>query len=412
MPHEASLPRSRCAAAPYHVLLGLLLVATAARLLAAVLVGGDEFRFADEAIYMDAAAGSRGLLAVPAAPGYPAFLTLVGLVVPDGVLPVRAGQAFVAALGVLLCYGLGRRLGGEAAGVASAALYSVDPLLVVSAALLYPEAPGALLLTGSVLAAWDAVRRDRLLLAGLAGLQLGAFTLFRPLGLAIAPAMIAWVGLAPARGWPRRGAHLGLLVGAWLLVLLPWLHGNYRDSGRLLPMAAAVRTVPGIGAQAERYGVGRAVVQAAVRDPMVMVRRTLREFAHFWELYPTRLVTDDASERSDLSRNDPRLSAAPLVQRSLRDVASALSFGVELALAAVGLVAGWRARRRETLWLLAGVLSFALGYALFYGKLRYRIPALPIVLGFAGLGAVTLVSRFRGDHARGRPESAEASSQQ
>ena len=39
------------------------------------------------------------------------------------------------------------------------------------------------------------------------------------------------------------------------------------------------------------------------------------------------------------------------------------------------------------------MLSFALGYAIFYGKLRYRIPILPIVLGFAGLGVASLGGR-------------------
>jgi hypothetical protein len=34
----------------------------------------------------------------------------------------------------------------------------------------------------------------------------------------------------------------------------------------------------------------------------------------------------------------------------------------------------------ETVWLLVLELSFALGYAIFYGRLRYRIPILPIVL--------------------------------
>ena len=83
-----------------------------------------------------------------------------------------------------------------------------------------------------------------------------------------------------------------------------------------------------------------------------------------------------------------------MAQRSGRNIVSAVSFGLELALAGIGLVVAWRHRRRETVWLVVLVLSFALGYSLFFGKLRYRIPILPIVLAFAGLGAATLAGRL------------------
>jgi hypothetical protein len=172
------------------------------------------------------------------------------------------------------------------------------------------------------------------------------------------------------------------------MALLPWTYRNYRIHGRLIPVAmAGTAGVPAIGTGLDRLGVPGVLATAVRVDPAGLARRTAREFRGFWEFYPTRLMTDDSSRRAEFSRRDPRLTSTPVLQRSLRDTASALSFGLELALAAVGLLVGWRTRRRETVWLVTTVLAFSLGYALFHGKLRYRIPILPIVLAFAGLGA-------------------------
>jgi len=320
-------------------------------------------------------------------PGYVGFLALLGLLLPAGVLPLRLGQAAVLALGVLPCHALGSRLGGPRAGLAAALVYALDPLVTVSASLLYPDAPAALLLAGALVLAWDAGRQGGMGTAALAGIMLGALTTFRLVALALAPAMLAGVALMGQRPASRRARLAGSLIVGWLLVLGPWAAENLLTTGHLLPVAAALRSVPEIGADAERVGVGEAVVGAAARNPAGFARRALREFGHFWEPYPTRLATDQAMRRDELSREDPRLSAAPLAPRGVRDLVSAGSYTIELLAALLGLWVCWRRRRLETVWLLALVLSFAVGYAIFYGKLRYRIPVLPVVFAFAGVAA-------------------------
>ena len=381
------------------ILAVILIVGLVARVMGALLTGGDAFRFMDEAVYADAAerlSGGVGLgpdyLGVP---GYPALLALLGHVVPTGVLALRLAQASLVALGGLLCFQLGSILGGRAAGLWSAALYSLDPLLVVSAGLLYPEAASALLLSGALLAAWHGVHRGNLALVLLAGLQLGLLALFRPVSLALAPAMIAWVALAPGQRWGTRWRYAVVLTSAWLLVVLPFARRQTELHGTVLPESfAGLRGVPAIRANTTGDGVASAIAGAAQRDPAGFARRTLSEFAHFWELYPTRLATDDSVRRAGLAERDARLATVPVVPPSLRNVASAVSFGLELVLAGAGLFVAWRRRRWETVWLVALVLSFALGHSLFYGKLRYRIPILPVVLAFAGLGGATLVARL------------------
>jgi hypothetical protein len=42
--------------------------------------------------------------------------------------------------------------------------------------------------------------------------------------------------------------------------------------------------------------------------------------------------------------------------------------------------------------LLAVIVAFAAGYALFVAKLRYRMPVLPLVFVFTGAGAAAIYS--------------------
>ena len=380
-------------------LLACLAAAVLSRVAAAIVVGGPAFRFVDESLYTAAAGrltSGEGLTGrALEMPGYPAFLAALGLVLPGGLVGLRVAQAIVAAAGVPLCYRLGSCLGGTGAGLAAAALYALDPLLVVSAGLLYPESVAAVLVLGAVLAAWRGVRDNRLPVTAAAGLLLGVTTLFRPVALAFLPPMVGWA-LAGGRHPGRRGiGHAAVLIGAWAVLITPWMAASHRATGYLLPTSTAVRNVAGASLDTARQGVVGGLAGRLKEDPAGFLGRTAREFGHFWELVPTRLATDDPERRARLAQRFPEVSGQPLVQRGMRDLLSAASFGAELVLALVGVVVALRRSRRESLWLLAMILGFGLGYALFFGKTRYRIPILPLLFAFAGLGAAVSLDRLR-----------------
>jgi 4-amino-4-deoxy-L-arabinose transferase-like glycosyltransferase len=375
-----------------------VVLALSGRVVAALVIGGH-LRFPDEGIYLDAAARLRsGAGFAPTytnVPGYPAVLAVLGLFAPSGVLQLRIAQAGFAAVGCWLCYAVGRRLGGEGPGLIAAGMYAVDPVVVGAAALFYPETVASLCLAAALVVAWEAVRQSKVALAACGGILLGCFALLRPVGLILVPVTASWIGLG-STGTPRRRTALALaLCVSWALVLLPWTWRNYRLQGRLVPISTAGTAgflAPEVASDSTGElgplgeGAGRR------RQPVGLVVRTGREFLNFWELYPRRIQTDDPDRRLEFARSDPRLSTAPVLPPSLRDLASASSFAIELLLAAVGLVVGWKRRRSETVWLVGTVLAFALGYAVFYGKLRYRIPILPILFGFAGVGLANLVA--------------------
>jgi 4-amino-4-deoxy-L-arabinose transferase-like glycosyltransferase len=372
----------------------IILAGLLARLVAAAALGGG-FHFADETQYVDAA---RRLLSGDGfdpdyrrVPGYPALLAALGGVSPDSVLWLRLSQAALTATGVAFTFLLGDRLVGRTAGFAAAAVYALDPLLVVSAALLYPEAAAALILAGVALAAWESAQRDSKSWAATAGALLGLLALFRPVALALVPVTaiwIAWVAPAPT---PRRLIHAALVTLACLLMLGPWTYRNYQLHGRLIPVSLVGTRTAGISrAESQAQGVTGPLLGRASEDPAGFAKRVGREFAHFWELTPQRLVTDNPKRREALHRANPRLPTTAFAPKSLRNVVAGMASGIELLLAVVGLAVLWRSRRREAVLLGSLILVYALGHALFSGKMRYRITVLPLLFVLAGAGIAWL----------------------
>jgi len=381
-------------------LTAVVLIALVPRVVAAIALGNG-FHFADEAEYADTA---RRLLSGEGfgetygrVPGYPALLALLAAPAPETVLWLRLAQAVVAAVGAAVTFVAADRLMGRTAAVAAAAIYALDPLLVVAAGLLYPEAVAAVLMVGVVLVAWEAAHRDSPVLAASAGSLLGLLALLRPIALVVVPVVAAWVLFATDARLARRALHAILVGLACLLVLAPWTYRSYRVHGRLIPVSlAGTRGASVSPGEVEQRGVAGALMDKARTEPLALASRMAREFGHFWELVPSRLVTDDPARREALHRGDPRLPTQPSFSRSLRDAVSAASFGIELLLALGGLVLLWRDRRREAVLLAAVVLAYALGHSLFVGKLRYRITVLPLLLLFAGAAASALYAAIRG----------------
>jgi 4-amino-4-deoxy-L-arabinose transferase-like glycosyltransferase len=385
-------------------LAAFVIIALIPRVAAAIALGNG-FHFADEANYIDTVGrllgGSGFGRKYAGVPAYPAFLAVLAAPLPNSVVWVRIAQAVVAALGAGLTFTLAERLLGRDAAIAAAIMYALDPLLVVAAGLLYPEALAATVMLAAVLFAWDAARRDSLATSGLTGLLLGLLALFRPVGLVVVPVASVSIALS-VRGPPaRRILHAGLVALACVLVLVPWTYRNYGVYGRLSPISRAGTSAAPVSAnEVERRGLTAALLYKAWREPLALATRMASEFGHFWELTPARLATDDPARREQLHRRDLRLPTAPIFPRTPRDLVSAASFGLELVLALAGLVLVWRSRRGEAALLLSVVLAYALGYALFVGKLRYRIPILPLVFLFAGAAAARLYA------AVGRPRPA------
>jgi 4-amino-4-deoxy-L-arabinose transferase-like glycosyltransferase len=358
---------------------------------------GSSLYFVDEGIYLDAArrllAGEGFHTAYANFPGYPMLLAAIAWPWPESVSMVRGVQALLAGAGALLVFALARQIYDRSVAIVAVALYALDPLLVVSSSLLYPEAMAAVLLTAMLLAAWSALGRDQYGPSAFAGLAIGALAQFRPVALVLLPVVALWIGWAVASSWGRRLLHAAIVAVCCFALIIPWTLRNLRMHGGVVPAATrglADGTVP--TGQIAQQGLGGALVDRATQDPWGFASHVVHEFGHFWELYPTRLATDDPAHRASLHQGDPRLPLAATFHGWLRDWVSAITFGSELVLALIGVAFAWRRRPAPTMLLLGVVLAYSFGFALFVGKLRYRIVVLPCVAIFAGVGTVGLAS--------------------
>ncbi len=364
---------------------------------------GHSFQFPDEAVYGDAAhriiVGQGFGADYTRVPAYPVFLAALAGPLPASVLLLRIFQAVITTLGAGLLYALASLAVGRGPALGAIFLYAVDPMLVVAAGLLYPEAITAVLMVAVALAALVAARRDHLGVTALTGLLLGFLVQLRPVALVLIPVLTAWISASLLSKRPRRLLHAGTLILVCLLSLIPWTYRNYRVHGQLMPITTAgIGTAPVRESEVARHGLTASIIRRAWAEPEKFAARVGREFVHFWELYPTRLASDDPERRSNMRSMEPRLSSAPMFDKGVRDMMSALSFGLELILGILGVGLAWRRHRRETVLLLMLILTFALGYTMFVAKLRYRIPVLPLLFVFSGVGGHAI---WEGIRARG-----------
>jgi uncharacterized membrane protein len=218
----------------------------------------------------------------------------------------------------------------------------------------------------------------------------------RPVALAVLPFLGAWVAVVLAGSAGKRATHVGALVLGCVLALAPWTVRNYRIHGAITPLQTAgtqVVATPSTGR--EHRGLVASILATATEEPSRFIRRVMREFGYFWELYPTRLASDQPEERALMNARDPRIPTGQAFEPSVRNVVSMLSSGTELLFALIGIALAWRRDRRTTLLLIGTILSFAFGYTLFVAKIRYRIPVVPFVYVFAGVGAMAVFDALR-----------------
>jgi 4-amino-4-deoxy-L-arabinose transferase-like glycosyltransferase len=151
----------------------------------------------------------------------------------------RIVELLLGLAAIVVVFALGKRLGGNAAGLLAAFAVAVYPPFIHSTGALYSEPPAIFTLPAAVLAFLWAGEQERQRAWLLPGLLFGLTALVRPeyllVGLAFAALALLQVGRA--RGWRLGLAGAALLVAALLVPIVPWTIRNEIALGRTVPIS-------------------------------------------------------------------------------------------------------------------------------------------------------------------------------
>lgn len=411
------------AAAARHGLAVAVLVALLARLATAALalpapsryftVDADQYMAlarAPGAGYLDPASATFAI-GLSRTPGYP--LLAAGLLVVGGgsVVAVIAGQILLGLGVVVLTFLLARRLFGAAAAGAAALWIALDPATTVYTCLLQPEALFTLLLLGAALA-WTAALGGSTAAGLLAGGITGLLALTRPIGLWLAPILVATAWLVPESRAARTPRIACAVLGPWLLLVGGWAARNLAYTG-----VPTISTIVGTnllhyraaGALAEATGVPieqarrdlETELAARLPDVTNPALRSQEESALAFEVlrrHPRGAIV--ATLRGGLKllggtgltalsglRGDPEPErVAGAAETALAGAFALLLFSLYLG-AAAGAGALVRSRNFAALVVTGGIAAyFVVVSAGPEANTRFRVPAAPFLAALAGHG--------------------------
>ena len=327
------------------------------------------------------------------APGYPAFLALMGVPgeSPQDVssTPARGkiAQSLIGAAAVGLIGLLAARLGGGSAGVTAAWLAAAYPPLVWMCAYVLSETLysfGALLCALLFGLAVDGSRPDlttrRAILIAVAGGILAGLTIL------VRPVMLFFIGLAALWAVRRRAPYftLAFVLGV-ALVISPWTIRNFNEHGRFVLVASEGGVTFWTGNHPLAIGEGDMAANPLIKEANNEFRRRHRTLSadELDAVYYREAVTHIARHplwwltlvaRKFFYQWVP-IGPSYLLHSTRYVAMSLLSYFLVLPCAIMGAVrlrARWPAGR--ALWLLA--CSALIASLLFFPQERFRIPVI------------------------------------
>lgn len=344
----------------------------------------DGFYFPDSVSYSGAAVNliTKGELgeSYDRPPGYPVFLSGIYILFGESILAIRMVESLIGAFLAVVIALLGKRIGGEVVGALAGILWSIYPIAVFIAGLVYPTGLMTTLLACGVLCflpySHHQLSPKRVFFAGVLW-GLAALTI--PIVLVTIGAIGFWVICWRSA---NRLLLLSLLFLGSALTVVPWTIRDFYVYGRLVAVEPRlVDHLPQTPSAEENVQENK--VQAILKYPDFFADHFISEFLHFWKPYPDRIAMDRPELRKKMHEDDPRVVKDTIfTTNNLIKAVSILTTGPLFFFAIIGTGAMWfqRERRRSLSLLWATILSFAVGYSFFYTQMRYRIPIEPYII--------------------------------
>lgn len=329
------------------------------------------------------------------APLYPLFVAGVYWITTPDAQQVRVIQAVLGALSPLLVLGLGRMCFSPRVAWSAAIICAAYPALVAYSGLLLTETLAGLLVTAVAVTASLASRKQTPEWSAITGLAAGATSLCRAEFTAVAVALCLATLVVPPGALNRRLRSALIMLGVFLLTLLPWTMRNYRALGSVVPLTTDGWRTLWIASYPERWLEWRAAepllsIEAGATGPLERSRRfraaaldNLRSHpGTYLKLVVQRLPLLLIGGHSNVIVG---LEVATAESSGLRRLIKIGMLTVNTFLIAAAGLGMWLCRRSWKILfpLYLIILVPALTYALLFAVPRYHLPLLPIGFLFA-----------------------------
>jgi 4-amino-4-deoxy-L-arabinose transferase-like glycosyltransferase len=345
------------------------------------------------------------------APGYPAFLALIGTGTREhdsAPARVKIAQALVGALTIWIIANIARRAAGPGAGVAAALIAAVYPPLVWISSYVLTESlysAIALLAADTLQRAMtrSTVSRRSLALTVAAGLLSGVAILIRPAMILFLPIAGLWL---LAR---RRTMVAVVLVVAVAAIVGPWTARNARVHGRFILVASEGGITFWTGNHPLARGEGDLAANPDLKQAELEFRRghpglSSEELEPIYYRDALAWIASNPGRWLVLLARKALYTVVPAgpsytLHSTRYWAASAFSYLLLLPLAIFGIRRLWRSSDRPTAVLLLAASAVLVGL-IFFPQERFRIPVIDPVLIVAAAAAVAArFVRFAGDAA-------------
>lgn len=332
-------------------------------------------------------------------PVWPVVLGMIH-VLGLGAVAARLFNVVCLAGSVIGVWRLARRIGGPSGGVLAASACAVYPTFLYASSTLYPQSLGTLLLVAAVLsavAAADAFAADRaraLRRAALAGLLTGLLVLTVPVFAGPAALLVAWFVAA----FRRRAVPLVCAaVGAAMLLPLAWTVRNEAQLHAFIPIS----TSDGINlllGNSEHAGPATGTLTDVSSYVAVVEQRGLGEVDQdsYYRAAAVTWIGDHPGNAAVLYAEKTfnyfafrdQLAGSAQPSRTQGAVLAASFLPVLLLIAARLARARSRALSRDELLLIGLFLLSSLFMAVFFTRVRFRLPLDALAIAVAAPAAL------------------------
>ena len=344
--------------------------------LAATIQQGRGFAYSTAAIGTTAQFGR--------APGYPAFLAVIGAgttTATSAPASVKIVQAVLGAFTIALLAIIALQTAGPRAGVVTAWLAAVYPPLVWISSYVFSESLYSLLAiaTAGTLQSSLTDARHPLLRGTAAGMLAGAAVLVRPAMLFFLPMAVIWLI------WRRASRHAVVLAAGSLLVIAPWTARNLRTYDRFVLVASEGGVTFWTGNHPLAKGEGDLAANPELKMAEIEFRRshpglTGEQLEPLYYRDALGHIASDPIWWVGLLARKLFFTVVPAgpsyTLHSFRYRAASLaSYLLLLPFAAAGALRLWRSRQRPTALFLLTAAS-GLVCIVFFPQERFRIPVI------------------------------------